>query len=182
MKFHPLPAGHALPRQPSADLILVRLMRTPLLAFAFFIFGCASKDPPFRPVVGPPEFQNWCRRALTNPAARPEDKQFHDAYHGAPSAVRAYFTQAYRLEMTPEMRSHTEEELQWTLETLAYRLGDTRFADLLRQERPQVQSAVTHFLQPGRLKGSFPQTKALFDHAPKIDFPMEQKYRRDTAQ
>lgn len=80
------------------------------------------------------------------------------------------------------MRSHTEEELQWTLETLAYRLGDTRFADILRPERPEVQSAVTHFLQPTRLKGSFPQTQVLFARAPKVHFPMEQAYRRDTAQ
>jgi hypothetical protein len=119
---------------------------------------------------------------LANPTARPEDKRFHDAYHGVPNAVRAYFMDAYRLEMTPEMRSHTEEELQWTLETLAYRLGDIRFADILSQERPRVRSAVTHFLQPARLKGSFPQTQALLDHAPKIDFPMEQTYRRDTSQ
>lgn len=157
-------------------------MRTPLLVFAFLACGCASNGPPFRPAVGPPEFQDWCRHALANPTSRPEDKQFRDAYHGVPSAVRAYFAQAYRLEMTPEMRSHAEEELQWTLETLAYRLGDTRFADILRQERPPVQSAVTHFLQPGRLKGNFSRTQALLGHAPKIDFPMEQAYRRDTAQ
>ncbi len=157
-------------------------MQTLLLAVTLLICGCATSGPPFRPAVGPPEFQDWCRRALAHPSARPEQKQFYDAYHGDRGALRAYFDEAYRLEMAPEMRSHTEEELQWTFETLAYRLGDARFADVLRHERPPVQSAVSHFLQPAPLTGSFPQTQALFDHAPKIDFPMEQAYRRDTAQ
>ena len=155
-------------------------MRTPLLAFTLFVCGCATGGLPFRPAVGPPEFQDWCRRALAHPSAPPE-KQFHDAYHGDSRALSAYFAEAYRLEMAPEMRSHSEEELQWTFETLAYRLGDARFADVLRHERPPVQSAVSHFLQPGRLTGGFAQTQALLDHAPKIDFPMEQTYRRDTA-
>lgn len=158
-----------------------KVMRTTLLAFAFFLCGCAGSGPPFRPAVGPPEFQNWCRQALAHPATGPEHHRFFDAYHGSSSAVSAYFEQAYRLERAPEMRSHTEEELQWTLETLAYRLGDTHFAAILRKERPQVQSAVTHFLQPTRLKGSFPQIQVLFDQTSKIDFPMEQAYRRDTA-
>jgi hypothetical protein len=150
-------------------------MRT-LLVLSISLTGCVSSGPPFEPIVGVPEFRAWCRTALTQPGERADHAQFRAAYRGDALAVSKYFREAYALEMSSQMASAQEEFLQWTLETLAYRLGDTRFAELLRQELPAVQSAVTHFIQPNRLQGRFVQTQSVVDTAPKIDFPLEKAY------
>jgi phytoene dehydrogenase-like protein len=155
-------------------------MRT-LLLLSISLAGCVSSGPPFTPAVGVPEFRAWGHAALAQDGGPADHAQFRAAYAGDAAAVSKYFREAHALEMSPAMAAAQEEFLQWTLETLAYRLGDERFAQLLGREPPAVRSAVTHFLQPSRLQGSFLQTQSVLDAAPKMKFPLEEAYRRDRA-
>ena len=140
------------------------------------LFDCVHFQPPLRPVVGIPEFQQWCLRALSHPNASPEYRQFSAAYHRDPQALRAYFAEALLHCETYGIDASDGEWLNWTMETLLYRWGDDQFAAVLSRETPRVQSAISGFIVPHSW-ALYPKTREILRAAPKIDFPMYKAYR-----
>ena len=153
-------------------------MKRSLLALSFSLtfLGCAHFQPPIRPVVGIPEFQQWCLRALRQPNAAPAFHQFSAAYHRDPQALRAYFAEARQQCESSLIDAAGGEWLNWTLETLLYRFGDQEFAAVLSRESPRTQSAVGSFVQKHSLLRN-PKTQKILHDAPKIDFPLYKTYR-----
>jgi hypothetical protein len=122
-----------------------------LIAVTLTLASCASTNPPFHPSVGVPEFQEWCRSALSRPTELDYYRQFYAAYHGDPNALRGYFAEAHQQMISRLMDPAGEEFLSWKLETLLIRLGDERFSSVLASERLSVQSAVA-----GSMSSVFP--------------------------
>jgi hypothetical protein len=63
------------------------------------------------------------------------------------------------------------ERLYATFRNQLRRLGDTRFATALSQERPDVVAAVGELLDTASLAPQFPQTYRVCRSAPNIPFP-----------
>jgi len=142
------------------------------------ISGCAHSIPPSSvPGIGVPQFDAWCRGALAHPDKSAKTRLFHDAWLGSSSALQSYFLDAYRSEISSSINPADEEMLGWTLEALLYRLGDPVFAKTLQGERPEVRSAVRHFLVPTHIKSGYAETRALLESAPHVDFLLERTYR-----
>ncbi len=149
-----------------------------LIAVTLALASCASINPPFHPSVGVPEFQEWCRSALSHPKEHDYYRQFYAAYHGDPNALRGYFAEAYQQMMSRLMDPAAEEFLWWKLETLLYKVGDERFSSVLAREQPRVRSAVAASMSSAFPWSKFPQTNVLLKRAPNIDFPLYQTRRK----
>ncbi len=144
-----------------------------LLLLPFLLFSACSTTPYF---AGTSDDIAWDQHALAHPNDAPSYKQFSDAYHGDPTAVRAYFAEALRQCETFGIDAAGGESLDWTLQTLLHRLGDQKFAAILTMEPPRSQSAVGNFLSDPAIT-KFPRTHYLLMAAPKIDFPLNRAER-----
>ena len=129
-----------------------------------------------RPSSGDLAFQQTSRNALRYPNENPHYRQFSLAYHGDQNALRAYFAEALKQCETPLIDPEGSQALSSILKTLLARLGDERFARVLADESPRVQSAVRRFISSPFLT-AYPTTRSILHHAPKIDFPLDQAYR-----
>jgi hypothetical protein len=152
-----------------------------LIAVALALASCASKNPPFQPTVGVPEFQAWCRTALSHPNEHDYYRQFYAAYHGDSDALRGYFAETHQQMMLRLMDPAGEEFLSWKLETLLIRLGDERFSSVLATEWPSVRSAVAGSMSSAFPWSTFPRTHAILQRSSNIDFPFMRRVGRISA-
>lgn len=152
------------------------ILAIPLLLSLILCACSTTLNPPFKPSIGVPEFQQWCHRALAHPDEAQAYRQFYDAYHGNKTAVEQYFNDALKMCETPLIDPEGGEGLAWTLATLLCRSGDSAFARLLSLQPPRTISAVGHFIDAHFLK-NFPKTRSIIDAFPKIDFPLDKAYR-----
>ena len=100
-------------------------------------------------------------------------KESKDAATGNPFAMHTCFVAAYVRLNDPKLGGADLEEMTSSTEKIIANLGDQRFADALRLERPEIIAAVAYFVQPERLSG-YPVTRHLFETAPKIQWQLNQ--------
>jgi len=121
------------------------------------------------------------------PADAPYNKLF-DPWHasmaaealakrGAPDALRTLFLAAYVRLNQPFLGGEGDETMHLIFDRVIGAIGDKRFACGLAAQRPEIQSAVSRFLDVD--PGKSPRTAKLLREAPKIDWPMDQAYRND---
>jgi hypothetical protein len=100
------------------------------------------------------------------------------AKRGAPDALRTLFLAAYVRLNQPFLGGEGDETMGLIFQRVLVALGDVRFARALAAQRPEIRSAVGRFCTPPA-GGKFPRTVKLLRDAPKIDWPMDQAYRKD---
>jgi hypothetical protein len=152
--------------------VRAKLFKTCLAAVAL-LQSCSSTRPYADQI---PELQSWYRRALAQPNAAPAFCQFHDAWHGDRAALRAYFSDAWRLMHAGYINAEDGQALSATLLVLVRQMGDDAYSAALALESPEVRSAVAastniHSFTP------YPKSHRLLATAPKIDFPLLKLYR-----
>jgi len=103
------------------------------------------------------------------------------AKRGAPDALRTLFLAAYVRINQPFPGGEDLEGMGIIFRDVLPAVGDSRFAEALAAQRPDVRSAVRWFLAPDQKRPltGFPKTTALLTSAPKVDWPLLKAYRED---
>jgi hypothetical protein len=101
------------------------------------------------------------------------------AKHGAPDALRTCFLAAYVRLSQPFLGGEDLEAIHRVFQEVLPAVGDERFSSALEKQRPEIRSAVAHFLSGFSKIRDFPRTRKLLREAPQIDWPLDQAYRND---
>jgi hypothetical protein len=145
-----------------------------LLLALFVEVGCKSSTE----LSGPEGFQEWEQNALAHPGKNPAAVRFRAAYHGDPAALRQYFAEALRLAQSNAIQVEAGQSLAYELKSIIDKIGDQKFAGVLRGETPETRSAVAISVSQAAF-GDYPETIALLKSAPKVDFPLLRVSRGD---
>ncbi|MEY2507703.1 MAG: hypothetical protein QOH01_2032 [Verrucomicrobiota bacterium] len=101
------------------------------------------------------------------------------AKRGAPDALRTCFLAAYVRLSQPFLGGEDLEAIHRVFQGVLPGVGDKKFSSALEKQRPEIRSAVAHFLSGFSKIRDFPRTRKLLREAPQIDWPLDQAYRND---
>ena len=101
------------------------------------------------------------------------------AKRGAPDALRTCFLAAYVRLSQPFLGGEDLEAIHRVFQEVLPAVGDKKFSHALGKQRPEIRSAVAHFLSGFFKIRDFPRTRKLLKEAPQIDWPLDQAYRND---
>ena len=101
------------------------------------------------------------------------------AKRGAPDALRTCFLAAYVRLSQPFLGGEDLETIHRVFQEVLPAVGDEKFCRALERQRPEIRSAVAHFLSGFSKIWDFPRTRKLLRAAPQIDWPLDQAYRND---
>ncbi len=101
------------------------------------------------------------------------------AKRGAPDALRTCFLAAYVRLSQPFLGGEDLETIHRVFQGVLPAMGDQKFSSVLERQRPEIRSAVAHFLSSFSKIRDFPRTRKLLRAAPQIDWPLDKAYRND---